>query len=1347
MTTPTADEFQGTPRYTVLRRLGAGGMGVVYLAHDNERGMDVALKVLMRIDADGIYRLKNEFRALADVSHPNLVGLFELGAYGDQWFFTMEVVEGVDFQTWVSAPDPSAPVDPAVAAVLAEPTMATPLLDDMATMAPADLAALVQLDAETKRERERVTAMMTIAGDATPEPVQTVESDATMGWEEAPVRVDVDPTTGHGPPATHRRDPSAIAVVRRARPLNERRLRDAMRQLAEAVHAIHLGGKLHRDIKPSNALVTPDGRVVMLDFGLVQDDASLATLKNKRESRHDEGVSGTPAYMAPEQATGGEVTTASDWYAVGVMLYQALTGQLPFEGSVIQLLYAKSSGKPVPPQAHAPGVPDDLADLAMRLLEPKPRHRPSEAEILRLLGNTGHTDSGMTVIDDVEPELLGRDAEIGTLRHAWRTMQRERQPVLVHLAGPAGMGKTALLDAWLTEVAAQEELPTPLVLSGRCHERETVPYKAFDAVIDALTRHLLRLTMAELEQTLPSDVATLGQIFPVLRRVPAIARAPLRQAELEDRRGLLRRATVALKRLLTRVAQQRPLLLVIDDLQWGDVDSAELLATLLDPPDPLPALVLLAWRDEDTRRNPVLQAVRRVAEGSLPASHRLHVTLGPLSRETATELALKWMPDQSPESRRRAEILAKEAAGSPLFIVELVRFRQSSAATMQSHTDPEVSLDQVLQARIDTLPAAARWMLDLVAVAGKPVQQKYVYAAAALGREEPVAIARLRNGRYVRTGGTGDDAVMETFHNRIREAAMALIPADVLRERHRAWLSTYVTADPDGQTNLDALAFHAHGAGDAEATLRYGLHAARQAHAVFANHDALRHFTHVLDVLAADPEHHGTLLAQVQEEAAEAARQAGLYDHARDLLEKRLAKETAPDRIADLHVGLGRVAQERGDAGEAIVQMETALQLFGKRAPQSLWQLGLESFGLWIKHLARTWLPTFTPTRSEDPHDQKRADIMFALIRVYYFLDVAKVIWAGLITINMAPRFRKDGDKSLAYSFFGVLLFGMGLLKRSEIWCSDALTLARMGGDPVAEAIALMRLGTTVQFANRLDRGQQLLGEAIEQFKAIGEMWELQTGLMLHATSHFMTGDFRGALPIYDEMGRYGEQLNMLMHRGWHAAWSPFCRYLLGELDAASTQQALEQAVAFSARARDVANTVAALQHMANLAVREGQIEVAAGIAVRTHECVGRYLVLVPFLQRAWIDAAEAALFALENNAVSVSHGKLQKIVRDGYRRAGLIGLAYPYLRGPAQRIRARWVAYKRGEKAAAPLFQRAISHAEGTPNRWETAHVWYDAALCLPSRRAECKAQARRLFMAMGCVAELRRMEREMPD
>jgi serine/threonine protein kinase len=157
------------------------------------------------------------------------------------------------------------------------------------------------------------------------------------------------------------------------------RLRGALRQLAAGVEALHRAGKIHRDLQPENVRVDTTGRLTILDFGLMIDLGPA-----RAASAHD-GIVGTAAYIAPEQGDAERVTFASDWYSVGVLLFEALTGALPFSGSAEDVMLRKQSIPAPSPSLLVDGVPEDLERLCKRLLERSPERRAGAAEILEAL--------------------------------------------------------------------------------------------------------------------------------------------------------------------------------------------------------------------------------------------------------------------------------------------------------------------------------------------------------------------------------------------------------------------------------------------------------------------------------------------------------------------------------------------------------------------------------------------------------------------------------------------------------------------------------------------------------------------------------------------------------------------------------------------------------------------------------------------------------------------------------------------------------------------------------------------------------------------------------------------------
>jgi len=258
-------------RYRILKRLGEGGMGTVYLAHDSEMDRDVALKVPQfgtREEEEVIERFKREARIASRIRHPGICPIFDVGCRDGIHYLTMAFIEG--------------------------------------------------------------TALADLVGKGSP-------------W-------------------------SATRAI------------ELMIAVAEAVHELHRVGIVHRDLKPDNILIQPDGRPVLLDFGLARslgpEAETMAT---------GSAAAGTPGYMAPEQwnARVAQIQVWTDVYALGVIFFELLTGERPFRGPGFNDLFNKVTKDPRPkPSVLRQGIAPAVDLLCADAMAVDPTHRPADMQQL-----------------------------------------------------------------------------------------------------------------------------------------------------------------------------------------------------------------------------------------------------------------------------------------------------------------------------------------------------------------------------------------------------------------------------------------------------------------------------------------------------------------------------------------------------------------------------------------------------------------------------------------------------------------------------------------------------------------------------------------------------------------------------------------------------------------------------------------------------------------------------------------------------------------------------------------------------------------------------------------------------
>ncbi len=1001
-------------------------MGVVYEALDRERGGHVALKTLVRTGPLEVHQLKREFRALADIVHPNLVELHELISTPDaDPFFTMELVDGSDFLRYVrSAPSPD---------------------------------------------------------DLTPYVPRTPNDD-------------YDPEL-HPP----------LPVANGSLDVN--RLRSGIAQLARGLGALHHAGKIHRDLKPSNVLVRKkDGRLVILDFGLARSRRGIPDEEDATTS-----MLGTPAYMSPEHAAGEELAASSDWYSVGVMIYEALTGVQPFRGRPFEILVRKRTEDPVSPNdlviaraSHGRELPQDLVSLCMRLLDRAPEKRPDAVQILALLGEV---ESPPSSLPSSPPEVfVGRASEMYSLASAF-DRARAGGSVVVTVSGRSGMGKSALVERLLESLRRDRDV---VVLRGRCYERESVPYKSIDGVVDSLGHFLSFLPAAEVDALVPDDVNALARLFPTLVRVPSVAaltsNGPVVAQDEQEARW---RGFEALKQLLASVGKTRTLVLHIDDLQWGDADGTSALVELLRPPNAPPFLLLVGYRSEEVERSESLRTLLAEIRGGTFRGDREHVDVMPLTERESYDLALRLLREgrSSPEAarplpfdspERTAHAIALESTGSPYFVGEL-------AHEALRGDNADVSLSRLLDARMAGLPEDARRLLCVVAAAGTPLSQ-HVAADAAKVRDPRTALAQLRFQRFVRARGLSDRDAVESYHDRIRELVVAGLDDKSRAEVHHnlaTALEKISTTDPE------RLAEHWQLAGNSARAGEMAELAADRAAQALAFDRAARLYASAAQREGITNERRVRLESRRGDALANAGRGA---EAAQAYLD---AAERAPsDRALELRRLAGERLLSTGHMDEGLGVLEGVLDELDVWMPSTP-QKALASYLVRRLELrVRGTAYKERPPSAISERDRLRIDACWALTVGLNGVDMIRGADFGARSLLLALR---AGDpyrigRALAFETTSIAFEGSKNREKAERLASELMALAERLDDAHLRGFGLLVTGMSAAFTRgKWVRALSFYARAERVFRdeCRGVSWEVATTDTVTSWSLFYTGRIR----------------------------------------------------------------------------------------------------------------------------------------------------------------------------------------------------------------------------------------------
>ncbi|MFH2034255.1 MAG: protein kinase [Candidatus Margulisiibacteriota bacterium] len=874
-------------------------------------------------------------------------------------------------------------------------------------------------------------------------------------------------------------------------------------QVVNGLAYVHSKSVIHRDIKPTNIIVSNERspRVKILDFGV----AGLLDVEKIPEP----SLAGTIGYMSPEQLglIKQPIDRRSDFYSLGISLYEGLSGQSPFVAEKVEeLMHQQIASVPRSIKNFRPQVPRSLDKIILKLLQKDTGQRyQSESGLLADLGyaasliKRGRMDEEFELgLKDVSPELtyqvsfVGQKSNLELLKDAIEnTLQGKPSKLLV--SGEVGSGKSRLVR----EIRKWTEGKGFVFLEGSSTlYSKSIPYAPLSEMLDDFIRYVRRLGESERREWKKAVQEALGELGGLLIKInPGLEEFLGKQTELKalDVEKERYRFATAVANFFLGILSQSPVLLFVDDLQWADESTLALFKNLLGQFDGKEMMLVGAVRKEDLSQREDLQGLIG-KDGFAP------LEMEALTRENLLKSSSELLRRKADEVDPLASRLYGMSNGNPYFFFEIVRFLVEKGVIYFEDERWEydlLKLDEVsvpksvlsfLLDRLDSLQEGTWEVLKLASVWGRRFNARDLLKV--FGGEKIKVEKALEEGVAHHVLWKVYEKGFEKFnfsHDKIQGYLYDKISDEDRKVLHRR-VGQYLEKLPQKGTVIDEIARHYILAGDQYKISVYAVIAGDKSKSLYANADAKYFYeaalTSIKDTSGAD-------YIATCEKLADVYALLGEYDES--IAKYRSLTPFLPARLqrARIYRKIGKQFFEKGDHFRSIENYEEGLKVLGRRQPKSIWGARIS---LVIQAAIQT-LHSFFPSilkrqRLKGNEEALEAGWLYCgLGYVWYFIDLEKDLEAHLKAMNMAEL---TGDRQLlaqVYSEHGPIIASIPMLDRALRYEEKSLEIRRQLNDEWGIGETLCHLGMVCFNRGEYDRSVEYLLDASKRLIKVGDFW------------------------------------------------------------------------------------------------------------------------------------------------------------------------------------------------------------------------------------------------------------------